>query len=417
MIDNNPQPPSLAKSNDDAAEQPKGKNSDGCLATSFKIGFYILLFYLAHRFGFRVTTLYYWVFRVFIALVSAILLFIILNWISHLDEKSENFEGWVYNLWTVADETPIIKQLLKVAPLIAAPGQLFKSLLKKKSLVTGSVIVALVSINLEKPILSFLHLPPEEKTAAYIVYDADNIHFTNADSLFDSTESVTPMLSYIRGKYDLYINPLYNSSKSDDDRIRYSLIGAYDSRMAEKPQYEIFSEFYMEGISILQLILERELKTRTADDLAKLIKDAPPGVKRDYDLAIKEDSNESEWVDFKSNLIYVPFMLIIGGCCWLLQPVGRRNIRRCIAAGAYMVAALFLFDIAFFSMLASFNYLIIAEVFIWLLDLIYFEIWLLGFLPAILKTPRVRTFLAGNAIMVILQIVGYWYFRHLVNIS
>jgi len=78
-----------------------------------------------------------------------------------------------------------------------------------------------------------------------------------------------------------------------------------------------------------------------------------------------------------------------------------------ICIGAWMVIALTLFHIVFFALLASYNYLVITEIAMIVLDLIYFETWLLGFLSGILKIPRFKDFLEGNASMIILQGVGF----------
>ena len=410
------QRPGENESSDDAPDQSSNNNSSGCFGAIFAIGLYIYVIYsLVQGFNIPIITLCYWLFRALMALGSAVLLFMLLNWICRLDEKSGTFEGWIYNIWLVADEIPIIKQLLKVAPLIAAPGKLFKSLLKRKSLVVGSIFIALLSINLEKPIQSLLHLPPQAKTAAYVVYYASIIHYLKGNSLFDSTENTSDMLTYLRDKSDLSDHPYHSDPSKSYDELRPALIEAYNRRMKENPKFEFRSELYFQGTSLLQLILERELNTRTAEDLAKLITDAPPEIKHDYDLAMNANTKESDWLDFKNNLIYVPFMLIIGACCWLLQPANSRNFRKCIAAGSYMVVALLLFHIVFFSLLASFNYLVFAVAFAAILDTVYFEIWLLRFLPAILKIPKIRLLLVGNIIMISLQIVGYLYVTHLLN--
>ncbi len=348
--------------------------------------------------------------QVYFVIISVIPIIIFLFLLSSIQNNSKKYKGWKSSLLIFCNSTPIVKELFKAATVIVDPFKVYKDHLKKNLKWFGAIIFSVFLMNMDKPILSKLKLPPEKETAAASIYMSEMmLPLTSTDTVasirnLSLVEYIIDTLRIYKPNYfDLYLN------KTNSKVLRE----VFYERFAEKPQYEYLSERYCTGLSILQLILEHDFKIKTSDDIRKLLGNAPQPIKDAFEKATKKEEF-SLTLFLLENLITVTVIVAIGFYFGLVKSKRKRDIKKSIAACAYMFAAVYLFYTIVFAVLGKVTYLFIAVVFSFLLSVLYTQVWLLVVLPTIMKISPVRTFFFGNIGFILIQIVGlilenyYW---------
>jgi hypothetical protein len=318
--------------------------------------------------------------------------------INSLSDESKRYKGYLYNAWQLAGSVPILREFLKIGPILVDPGRLLKQSAERNAAVLGAIIFAVLTINLANPILSALKLPPAKPTAAYTVFLADQLYKEKALETKKRPVEAFPVLGYIITNYSLA-----------ETKIDHTFTKVFLDRMDENPQLEYMSEFLCDGLSFFQIILERKLNVRDADQLKQLVKDdAPQHVKDALNGAFETFKETSYLEKLKENFIEIPIMLLIGVYFGFLISKTKKNYGQAITVSAYMFTATHLFHIIFFASLSLVNYLFLASFFIFILDIIYLQIWLIWFIPSILCVSRWRSFVFGNLGYFSVQVVSFF---------
>ncbi|MFP9099282.1 hypothetical protein ACLI09_09525 [Flavobacterium sp. RHBU_24] len=331
-------------------------------------------------------------------LVLLILGFILIQ-LTYLQKENSKLKGNIKEIWDQICAFPILNYILKIAPLIVTPFDLIKGKIRSKSLLLGSIFYVIGIMALAVPLSKELNLPPGEKSAAYLIYYVQSKQWQNNPIDDNPIHNILP---YIMDKY-IYKDNFISQQSTNQQLALYIL----ESRMDENPELEMYSEFIVDGMSGLQLVLESKLNIRTADDVKKLLskKDTPSELKIAYYEAASEIEGNKFWdriIEYAIDII----LIVILGCIFSLMKRGKKNYKHSISCSAYMYASMSLFHIICFIPLALVNPLFIANSITLILDFLFLETWLIFTMPDILKISRLKSFVIGNVVFIGVQIVG-----------
>jgi hypothetical protein len=379
------------------------KRVGGCLGGVFGLLFFCFFIYTlldtnhAELWYILIHTGLHLYFRLSLSILAFILLSVFLYYLSGIEERVKKDRGVFFVIYSNLESVPILGELVRIAPIIVNPIIVYKKALRRRSLVFGSLIFSIITINLQTPVLSLLNLPPAKPTAADVVYQID---FNEADKA--SIVAPTPILEYL-----IPSNHFLNIDPANESPLLGATIKVLRDRLGNKPQKEWASEFSLNGISLLELVLEAKWNVRSASDLKEPLKNAPDLVRADYEAVMKEENNASEWTDFRENLVYIPFIFVAGGLFYSLMKKNRRSYSKALAITAYMVTGCTLFHVIYFAALAQFNYLFVASAFMLVANFVYMQMWLLFVVPEVLKISPGYTFLWGNLGYIVFQIGSF----------